>query len=619
MTELRILVVQLGDMGDLVLSTPALAALREAHPAAHITVLAAPPAAPILDGSGLADAVIPFGRFPGLRQLPALWTLTRRLRAGRFDITLFLHHFTTHAGALKFTALALAAASPRRIGLANGRSWFLTDALPDAGFGVRHQAQYWLDLAALIGADPTSRPARVGITPADRATAADLLPGSASTVIFHAGGGKDNAARRWTPVDFAHVADALAADGLRVAFVGGPGDDTGAVLQHMTAPSHDLTGRTTPGQLAAVIERGSIFIGADSGVMHVASTTPTPMIALFGPSNSAAWSPWRPHNPASIRLLRSAPSCSPCSYVGHGLGQRAGCAARTCMRLLTPGIVLNNARSLLNGHPPLTLPYRPADQRPAAPVVHILGLPVSAITYEDWLALIEGWMHETDAPPRHVCTLNPEMVMIAQRDAIFRGVAQRAALTVPDGVGLLWAARQLGHPLPQRVTGSDGVPLIAQRAAQHGWRLFLLGAADGVADRAAAVLCARCPGLHIAGTYAGSPAPEAEDALVARVNAAGTDILLVAYGAPEQDKWIARNLPRLRVRMAMGVGGAFDFIAGVVPRAPLWMQRAGIEWLYRLYLQPSRIGRMMRLPRFALAVLREMLAQRLSSRTQEAA
>ncbi|MFW5772992.1 MAG: WecB/TagA/CpsF family glycosyltransferase, partial [Phototrophicaceae bacterium] len=106
------------------------------------------------------------------------------------------------------------------------------------------------------------------------------------------------------------------------------------------------------------------------------------------------------------------------------------------------------------------------------------------------------------------------------------------------------------------------------------------------------------------GVYSGSPAPEDEDDIVARVNASDADVLFVAYGAPRQDKWIARNLPRLNVAVAMGVGGSFDFIAGVMPRAPLWMQRAGIEWLYRLMLQPSRIGRMMRLPRFVLAVLR---------------
>ncbi|MBZ0279839.1 MAG: WecB/TagA/CpsF family glycosyltransferase [Anaerolineae bacterium] len=197
--------------------------------------------------------------------------------------------------------------------------------------------------------------------------------------------------------------------------------------------------------------------------------------------------------------------------------------------------------------------------------------------------------------------------MIARHDINFRNILKRANLCVPDGVGLLWAAKYQGTPLPERVTGSDGVPLIAARAAEKGWRLFLLGAAPGVAEKAADVLRARHPALQIVGVYSGSPAPEEEDAIVERINASGADILFVAYGAPEQDKWIARNTPRLRVKMAMGVGGAFDFIAGIIPRAPLWMQRLGLEWLFRLYLQPWRIRRMMRLPRFVIAVLLDNL------------
>ncbi len=117
------------------------------------------------------------------------------------------------------------------------------------------------------------------------------------------------------------------------------------------------------------------------------------------------------------------------------------------------------------------------------------------------------------------------------------------------------------------------------------------------------MLQARHPALQIAGVYSGSPAPDEEDEIVERVNASDADILFVAYGAPEQDKWIARNLPRLNVKMAMGVGGSLDFVAGVIPRAPMTFQRLGLEWLYRLYLQPKRIIRMLRLPRFVLAVL----------------
>lgn len=596
----RILVVQLGDIGDLVLSTPALSALREAHPNAHIAVLTPRHAAPVLLGTGLADEVIEQGRFPGLSQIPQLIALARRLRGGRYDATLFFHHFTTRAGLFKFAALALAAGSRRRIGLDAGRAFFLTDRRPDDGFGVRHQAAYWLDLVALLGGDPTPRPTVVGISDADRAFADAALGASDQpAVVIHAGSGGDSYARRWSPDDFAQVAEALAADGMRIVLVGGPGDDTAALRRHLRTDCIDLTGQTSLGQLAAVIDRASVFLGADSGVMHVASATRTPIVAIFGPSNPAAWSPWRPDG--GTLVLRSAPECSPCSYVGHSLGQRAGCAARTCMRLVTPDAVIASARRVLSGdRTPITAPL--PKPRPAISTVTILGLPVSVITFERWLDFIAEWVSGEHA--RHVCTINPEMVMIARRDPIFRVILERADLTVPDGVGLLWAARRLGTPLPERVTGSDGVPLIAQRAARDGWRLFFLGAAEGVAARAADVLRQRYPGVQIVDTVSGSPAPADEDALVARINASGADILFVAYGAPEQDKWIARNLPRLKVRMAMGVGGSFDFVAGVIPRAPEQMRRLGLEWLYRLYLQPWRIKRMLRLPAFVLAVLR---------------
>ncbi len=192
---------------------------------------------------------------------------------------------------------------------------------------------------------------------------------------------------------------------------------------------------------------------------------------------------------------------------------------------------------------------------------------------------------------------------MAQHDPNFAHILKRADLCVPDGAGLLWAARLLKSRLKQRVTGSDGVPRIAQEAAKKGWKLFFLGAAEGIAEEAADILRQEYTGLQVVGTYSGSPSGEEEAEIVQRVNESGADILLVAYGAPQQDKWIARNMPRLNVKMAMGVGGTFDFIVGKVPRAPLWMQNYHLEWLYRLYKEPWRVWRMMRLPRFVFAVI----------------
>ncbi len=139
--------------------------------------------------------------------------------------------------------------------------------------------------------------------------------------------------------------------------------------------------------------------------------------------------------------------------------------------------------------------------------------------------------------------------------------------------------------------------------AANGYRLYLLGAAHGVAEEAAARLRELAPDVQIAGTYAGSPSSTEEDEIIGRINAAHADILCVAYGAPAQDLWIQRNLARLPVALAMGVGGTFDFLSGRQRRAPRFIQRLGLEWLYRLYREPWRWRRMLALPQFALQVL----------------
>jgi len=240
------------------------------------------------------------------------------------------------------------------------------------------------------------------------------------------------------------------------------------------------------------------------------------------------------------------------------------------------------------------------------PAVHILGVRVDDVTVDETIALVEQFI--AAGTPHQVVTVNPEFVMRAREHAAFHDVLDAADLAVPDGQGLLWAARVLGQHLRERVCGSDLVPLLARVAAARGYRLFLLGAAPGVAERAREILERDNPGLCIAGTYAGSPAPEEEDDIVARITSARPDILFVAYGAPRQDLWIRRNMEALGVPVCMGVGGSLDFVAGVARRAPLWVRRLGLEWLHRLIQEPWRWRRMLALPKFAWLVLRQRVA-----------
>jgi len=249
----------------------------------------------------------------------------------------------------------------------------------------------------------------------------------------------------------------------------------------------------------------------------------------------------------------------------------------------------------------------PSFQQPASSYVRILGVRVDALTYTDLLARIAAFIAE--GTPHQIATVNPEFVMEARHNPAFAAVLEQTDLCLADGVGLLWAARRLGRALPERVTGSDGVPLIAQRAAERDWRVYLLGAGPGVAQRTGEILQARYHGLRVAGAYAGSPADADAAEIVTRVREARPDILFVAYGAPKQDLWIGRHRAALAVPVMMGVGGSFDFIAGVQKRAPRWVQRLNLEWLFRLLAQPWRWRRQLALPRFACAVVREHMSR----------
>lgn len=207
-----------------------------------------------------------------------------------------------------------------------------------------------------------------------------------------------------------------------------------------------------------------------------------------------------------------------------------------------------------------------------------------------------------------VITANPEFVMLARTDPGLGRIAEGADLVVPDGTGVLVASRLLGDALPGRAPGRLIVDAVAGRAASLGASFYLLGAGPGVAERAAVRLVERHPELAVVGWAEGSPRPEDDDATVEDVAGAAPLVLLVAYGMPAQERWIARNLARLpSVRVAIGVGGVFDQLAGTAAVPPWPVHAIGLEWLWRLIREPRRWRRQRVLPLFALLVLRQRL------------
>jgi N-acetylglucosaminyldiphosphoundecaprenol N-acetyl-beta-D-mannosaminyltransferase len=196
--------------------------------------------------------------------------------------------------------------------------------------------------------------------------------------------------------------------------------------------------------------------------------------------------------------------------------------------------------------------------------------------------------------PHQIITANLDFVAMARKRPDFARVIAEADLVVCDGKPLQWAASIQGSPIPARVTGMDLVLQAAKLSAERGYRIFLLGAKPGVAERAASALDELFPGVQVVGVYA---PPEGEFSatenarMVALVRESQADVLFVALGAPKQDIWISTHLAQLGVPLCAGIGGVFNFLSGETRRAPVWMQQAGLEWAFRLLQEPSRLWR----------------------------
>lgn len=235
-------------------------------------------------------------------------------------------------------------------------------------------------------------------------------------------------------------------------------------------------------------------------------------------------------------------------------------------------------------------------------LTHVLGVPFDAITMEDAVAKAKSLLREEGG--HIVCTPNPEIVMEAQKDQALMDILKGADLVVPDGIGVVWASRYSEIRLTERVAGFDLTQNLMADLAGTEHTFYFFGGAPGVASAAARKMMKKYPGLKVVGVHNGYFDEKEEKRIIQDIKAKSPSILLVGLGAPKQEKWIYDNLRLIDAKVAIGVGGSFDVMAGNVKRAPMIFRKLGLEWFHRLITQPTRWRRMMRLPKFALTVLK---------------
>src|SRR5579885_2957733 len=363
----RILVVKLATIGDLLLATPALRALRESYPQARIDLLVTPASAGLLHGWNVIDNILVLDKYlfdypqqilrhpSNLRRLNPLWHM---LRDGRYDAVILMHHLTLFFGRLKHQVLMRATGAKWRVGLDNGHGWFLNVRVKDHGFGAMHEADYNLSLAEAVGATISDKRLVVPISDEERQAAKELVYGTASVserpiIAMHPGSGGYSTARRWAPERFAQLADTLYREiGGQLLLVGGPEEAElhGQIMGMLTSgiPARSRAGKGSIQVTAAALELADLFIGNDAGPMHLATAVGTPTVAIFGLSNSDAWGPYTGNKPGSKAIVvKQDLPCMPCFYRGHELGTPEGCATRDCLATLGVDPVAVAARRLL--------------------------------------------------------------------------------------------------------------------------------------------------------------------------------------------------------------------------------------------------------------------------------
>ncbi len=371
----RILVVKLAGLGDLLLATPMMRALRRRYPDARLDLLTTEGAATLLCDSPLLDHLYAFDKYAfdeplKLARRPAalgrLAPLALKLRAVRYDAVIVAHHLTLPAGRLKYRALLAALHPALSVGLDNGHGRFFSLRVRDEGFGALHEAEYALALGAALDAPAPAddRGLRLSDLGWPSVTPPRLRPDEPPRIALHAGGGGYSIARRWPAGRFVELANALWAEfGATITLLGGPEehDLRESILDALGRPrwATALSDDDTPRHLIATLSESHLFIGNDSLPMHLAAAVGVPIVAIFGPSNAQAWGPYAPHAPESaIVIRRDDLPCSPCIYRGHALGTPEGCPPRPCLTALPIDPALVAARRLLR---------RSTAWRPASP------------------------------------------------------------------------------------------------------------------------------------------------------------------------------------------------------------------------------------------------------------
>ena len=347
---MRILVVKLADLGDLLLSEPAIRSLRQGFPDAQIDVLTTPHAAELLrhldpECTPMAFSKAAFDRIgaSAIKSLVEGFRLASRLRAGRYDRVAILHHLTTPLGTVKFRALAASTGASVIAGLDNGRGGFLTHPVRDHGFGYKHESEYMLDVARAAGG--TSTPS----SPAFRLDPNETLPFGlpAAYVVCAPRAGPYSRAREWPLDNYVSLGSLLIKAGWPLVVVGGDdARDAGRALEACCDPRSviNLTGGTSFNQTARVLAYADAVIGNDSFPIHLASAVGTPAIAIFGPSNAKAWAPCS----NGSNVLSAELPCAPCLYTGYQLGRPEGCPARTCLSQISASLVFERTLELLD-------------------------------------------------------------------------------------------------------------------------------------------------------------------------------------------------------------------------------------------------------------------------------